>query len=153
APTPTAPANNGGVQQAVQGTAKFNLESNERSVGVQLNITYPNHADQAVNVQVRTDSCTGKVIFSQREDLEDNGTNNADTVINNVQGATLPGNWFFTVADTKQQGADGQPLTVGCGSVVVNGIGQTATATLGTVLPVPANGGNGVAKQSATGKA
>ncbi|GHO94520.1 hypothetical protein KSF_045680 [Reticulibacter mediterranei] len=151
-PTPTTPANqggnNGGVTQAVQGTAKFNLEANERSVGVQLNITYPNHPDQAVNVQVRTDSCTGKVIFTQREDLDDNGANNADTVINNVQGVTLPGNWFFTVADTKMQNA-----TVGCGSVVANGNGQTATATLGTVLPVPANGGNGVPAVSAQGNA
>lgn len=140
--------NNGGVQQIATGTAQFNFESNERSVGVQLNITYPKHGDQAVNMQVHTDSCTGNTIFNQREDLEDNGTNDADTVINNVNNtATIPTNWFFVVVDPQQNNT-----AVGCGSVVPSGVGTQATATLGTVLTVAQMAAN-VQKVSATGTA
>jgi hypothetical protein len=121
-PTPAA-------SSTAQGTATFNLDPNAGNVNMALNITYPNHPNQAVKVNVRAGSCTGPLISTQRENLDGQSANNTNTVINNVQGQALPNNWFFTVADPQQTGPDGQPLTVGCGSVVANG--TTGTATLG----------------------
>lgn len=132
--TAGTPNGNGGVQQITQGGASFNLRSNEHSVGVDLNFTYPNHANQAVNVQVHTDSCTGNQIFDQREDVGDNGAVVASNVINNVPVVVLPVNWFFTVVD------DNNKTTVGCGSVVTANPGTSGKAVLGTVLTVPQAG-------------
>ena len=135
--TPTPANGNGGNGQTptpaasstAQGTATFNLDPNAGNVNMALNITYPNHPNQAVKVNVRAGSCTGSLISTQRENLDGQSANNTNTVINNVQDQALPNNWFFTVADPQQTGPDGQPLTVGCGSVVANG--TTGTATLG----------------------
>jgi len=135
--TPTPANGNGGNGQTptpaasstAQGTATFNLDPNAGNVNMALNITYPNHPNQAVKVNVRAGSCTGSLISTQRENLDGQSANNTNTVINNVQDQALPNNWFFTVADPQQTGPDGQPLTVGCGSVVANG--TTGAATLG----------------------
>ncbi len=135
--TPTPVNGNGGNGQTptpaasstAQGTATFNLDPNAGNVNMALNITYPNHPNQAVKVNVRAGSCTGSLISTQSENLDGQSANNTNTVINNVQDQALPNNWFFTVADPQQTGPDGQQLTVGCGSVVANG--TTGTATLG----------------------
>src|SRR5258707_2104431 len=115
----TTPANgNGGNGQTptpaasstAQGTATFNLDPNAGNVNMALNIAYPNHPDQAVNVNVRAGSCTGSLISTQRENLDGQSANNTSTVINNVQDHALPNNWFFTVADSQHTGHDEQPL-------------------------------------------
>src|SRR6185312_5808042 len=88
--TGTGTTGAGGVQQTAMGTASFNLESNEKSVGVNLNFVLPNHPNTNVDVQVRTKSCTGTPIFNQSEDLGADSANNASTVINNVATAQIP---------------------------------------------------------------
>ncbi|GLV56762.1 hypothetical protein KDH_36010 [Dictyobacter sp. S3.2.2.5] len=129
----------GGVQQVATGGATINLVTAAGNAPVALNITYPNHPNQLINVNVATNSCTGTPIFTQRENTNGNSQNMANTVINNLQGVqAIPNNWFFTVTDPAQNN-----MVVGCGSVTANGI--TGTATLGTVATacIPANPAGG----------
>ncbi len=129
AATPTTTTT--GVQQIATGGATINLDTNAGNADVALNITYPNHPNQHINVNVATNSCTATPFFTQAEDTDGNGQNDADTVINGLQGLqAIPATWFFTVTDPTQM-VNGQPTIVGCGSVVANG--TTGTATLGTV--------------------
>ncbi|GCE25064.1 hypothetical protein KDA_05480 [Dictyobacter alpinus] len=130
----------GGVQQVATGGATINLDTAAGNAPVALNITYPNHPNQSINVNIATDSCTGNPIFTQQENTDGNSQNMANTVINNLQGLqAIPNNWFFTVTDPAQNN-----MIVGCGSVAANG--TTGTATLGTVVgtcnatPAPAAG-------------
>ena len=117
----------GAGQQLATGGATFNLESNEKSVGVANNFTFTGHPNTNVDEQIRTDSCTGNIIFDQSEDTDANGANDADTVFNNVNILQIPGNWFFTLSNNN--------TTVACGSVVLTGTtGTAAQATFGTVL-------------------
>ncbi len=128
-----AGAGAGAVQQIATGTATINLDTNAGNAPVALNITYPNHANQQINVNIVTDSCTGTSVLQQPENTDGASANTANTVINNLQGLTaLPNNWFFTVTDPQQNNA-----VVGCGAVVANG--TTGTATLGTGANTGAN--------------
>ncbi|HET8846736.1 MAG TPA: hypothetical protein VFN35_35065 [Ktedonobacteraceae bacterium] len=121
----------GGVQQTAQGTANFRLITRWRGATIQANVTYPDHANGNVQLQVRTDSCTGNAIFSRRVRLDANSAASVTTFVNNVRGNALPANWFFAVVDPAQKDANGQPLVVGCGTVTPNG--TRGQATLGTV--------------------
>ncbi|GCE20572.1 hypothetical protein [Dictyobacter kobayashii] len=117
----------GGVQQVATGGATINLDTAAGNAPVALNITYPNHPNQSINVNVVTNSCMGTAIFTQQENTDGNSQNMANAVINNLQGVqAIPNNWFFTVTDPAQNN-----MVVGCGSVAANG--TTGTATLGTV--------------------
>jgi hypothetical protein len=122
-------AGNGGVQQVATGTANITLMPQGGNAQMALNITYPNHPNQQINVNVVSGSCTSTtVVASQPENTDGNSQNDANTVINNLQGLqALPNNWFVTVTDPAQNGT---PI-VGCGSVTANG--TTGMATLGTV--------------------
>jgi hypothetical protein len=120
----------GGAQQVAVGSGMFNLNSSTRSVGINLNILYPNHGNQRVDVQVVTDSCTGNAIFTQEVDLGAGGVSTASLTFNNVQNVVVPPNWFFRILDPQQNHA-----MVGCGSVVSQGV--SANAILGIVNAVP----------------
>jgi hypothetical protein len=122
-------AGNGGVQQVATGTANITLMPQGGNAQMALNITYPNHPNQQIGVNVVSGSCTSTtVVSSQTEDTDGNGQNDANTVINNLQGLqAIPNNWFVTVTDPTQAGTP----VVGCGSVTANGV--TGMATLGTV--------------------
>lgn len=118
----------GGVQQIVTGTATITLDTNAGNAQMALNIAYPNHPNQQIDVNIATGSCTNAPFFTQIENTDGQGNNTANVVINNLQGLqALPANWFFTVTDPTQAA---KPI-VGCGSVVANG--TMGTATLGTV--------------------
>src|SRR6266446_8720371 len=86
--TPTPVNGNGGNGQTptpaasstAQGTATFNLDPNAGNVNMALNITYPNHPNQAVKVNVRAGSCTGSLISTQSENLDGQSANNTNTV-------------------------------------------------------------------------
>jgi hypothetical protein len=80
----------------------------------------------AVQVQVKSGSCTGTTVSSNTINLDNQSMAPFNTVIQNVQGATLPTNWFFVVTDPAQQNA-----VVGCGIVKTNG--TTGQATLGVL--------------------
>jgi hypothetical protein len=137
-----AGAGAGAVQQIATGTATINLDTNAGNAPVALNLTYPNHPNQQINVNVVKDSCTGASVLQQPENTDGAGANNANTVINGLQGLTaLPNNWFFTVTDPQQNNA-----VVGCGAVVANG--TMGTATLGTGANT---GGNAQATPAANG--
>ena len=117
----------GGVQQIATGGATFNLDLNAGNADVALNITYPNHPNQQINVNLAPNSCTGTPTFTQIEDTDGNGQNDASTVVNGLQGLqAIPNNWFFTVTDPAQNNT-----VVGCGIVVANGV--NGTATLGVI--------------------
>jgi hypothetical protein len=117
----------GGVTQAATGNATITLNTNAGSANLMANVTYANHPNQQINLNVVTSSCTGTSILKQVEDTNGNGQVSANTVINNLQGVkTVPTNWFVTVTDPMQNNA-----VVACGSVTSNG--TTGTATLGTV--------------------
>jgi hypothetical protein len=141
----------GGVQQVATGGATITLDPNAGNADVALNITYPNHPNAEINVNLAPDSCSGTAVFSQDENTDGNSQNDADTVVNGLQGLqTLPLNWFFTVTDPNMGGT-----VVGCGSVTANGV--NGTATLGVVnavpaAPAPVVGAGGV-QQVATGGA
>lgn len=122
---------NGGTQQAAQGTANFRLNGRWRSVSLQATITYPNHANGTVQLQVRTDSCSGNALFNRRVRLDANSAAAINTIIFNIRANAIPANWFLAVVDPAQQDANGNPLVVGCGSVTPNG--ARGQATLGTV--------------------
>src|SRR5579884_1401828 len=127
--TPAATATTGttgGVQQVAQGNATLNLDPNGQNVSVALQVTYPNHPNMAVQVQVKSGSCTGTTVSSNTINLDNQSMAPFNTVIQNVQGATLPTNWFFVVTDPAQQNA-----VVGCGIVKTNG--TTGQATLGVL--------------------
>lgn len=127
-----AGAGNGGVQQIATGGANITLDPNAGNANVALNIMYPNHPNQPINVNVTRNSCTNQPIFTQPENTDAQGNNTANLVINNLRGLqTLPNNLFFTVSDPNQKNANGQPTVVGCGSVTSNG--TTGQAALGTV--------------------
>lgn len=133
----------GGVQQIATGTATITLNTNAGRARVALNIAYPNHANQQINVNIATDSCTNQPFFTQPENTDGQGNNNANAVINNLQGVqAIPANWFLTISDPTQAG---NPV-VGCGSVAANG--TMGTATLGTVAA--SNGGTPQATPTAT---
>jgi hypothetical protein len=85
-----------------------------------------------VNLQVRTGSCTGNIVFDQRIDLGANGSSINTAIINGVSGNTLPMNWFVTVVDP-QQITNGQPTAVGCGMVQTNGV--FGNVVIGQVTP------------------
>jgi len=127
--TPTATAttaSNSGVQQVAQGKASYELDVNGQNVAVRLLVSYPNHPNMGVQVQVLTDSCTGNVVASNTINLDNQSMAPFNMVIQNVQATALPPNWFFVVTDPAQQNA-----VVGCGIVKVNGtIGH---ATLGVL--------------------
>ncbi|GER86481.1 hypothetical protein KDW_06430 [Dictyobacter vulcani] len=90
----------GGVQQVATGSATINLDTAAGNAPVALNITYPNHPNQSINVNAVPNSCTGTPIFTQQENTNGNSQNMANTVINNLQGLkAIPNNWFFTVTD------------------------------------------------------
>jgi hypothetical protein len=118
----------GGITQAATGNATITLNKNAGSANLTANVTYANHPNQQLNLNVVTGSCTGTTaVLKQVEDTNGNGQITANTVINNLQGVkTIPNNWFFTVTDPMQNNA-----VVGCGSVTSNG--TTGTVTLGTV--------------------
>ncbi|HZR43192.1 MAG TPA: hypothetical protein VFB12_23950 [Ktedonobacteraceae bacterium] len=138
--------NPGGVVQSAIGTATINLNKNAGSANVALNVTYANHPNQQINVNIATNSCTGKAIFTQMEDTNGQGMVNASTVINGLQNVkAIPNNWFFTVTDPAQNNQ-----VVGCGSVTPNG--TTGTATLGTVAAAAANNNAQVAAPASAGK-
>lgn len=123
---------NGGVQQIATGNANITLDPNAGNANVALNIMYPNHPNQQINVNVTQNSCTNQPIFTQSENTDGQGNNAANLVINHLRGLqALPNNLFFTVSDPAQKNANGQPTVVGCGSVTANG--TTGQATLGTV--------------------
>ncbi len=123
---------NSGVQQIATGNANITLDPNAGNANVALNIMYPNHPNQPINVNVTRNSCTSQPIFTQPENTDAQGANNANLVINRLRGLqALPNNLFFTVSDPAQKNANGQPTVVGCGSVTSNG--TTGQATLGTV--------------------
>ena len=133
----------GGVQQIATGTATITLDTNAGNAQVALNIVYPNHPNQQIDVNIATGSCTNAPFFTQIEDTDGQGNNAANAVINNLQSLqALPANWFFTVTDPTQAA---KPI-VGCGSVAANG--TTGTATLGTVSAN--NGGTPQATPTAT---
>ncbi len=125
AATPTT-GTTGGVQQVAQGNATLNLDPNGQNVAVALQVTYPDHPNMAVQVQVKSGSCTGTTVSSNTINLDNQSMAPFNTVIQNVQGATLPTNWFFVVTDPAQQNA-----VVGCGIVKTNG--TTGQATLGVL--------------------
>jgi hypothetical protein len=117
----------GGTSQIATGNATVTLNTNAGTANLNANVTYANHPNQQIKLNIATNSCTGTVISSQVEDTNGNGQVTANTVINNLRGTTtVPNNWFFTVTDPAQKNA-----VVGCGSVTSNG--TTGTATLGTV--------------------
>jgi hypothetical protein len=117
----------GGTSQIATGNATMTLNTNASTANLNANVTYANHPNQQIKLNVATNSCTGTVIASQVEDTNGNGQVTANTVINGLQNTTtIPNNWFFTVTDPAQNNA-----VVGCGSVTSNG--TTGTATLGTV--------------------
>lgn len=125
----------GGVQQIATGTAAITLDTNAGNAQVALNIAYPNHANQQIDVNIATGSCTNTPIFTQPENTDGQGNSAANAIINNLQGLqAIPANWFLTISDPTQAG---NPV-VGCGSVSANG--TTGTATLGTVTAAPATG-------------
>jgi len=130
--TPTPPATTG----ATKGNATFKLYTVSHSVVMLLNISYPNHARQQITVNVVPDSCTGKAIFTQKVTTDRQGNVNTFSLIRNVQGTTLPTNWFFTVTDPALTGNQ----TVGCSAVAAKGVVGTATLTITTTsnTPVPA---------------
>jgi hypothetical protein len=137
-------AGNGGVQQTATGTANITLNPNAGNANVALNIMYPNHPNQQINVNVTRNSCTNQPIFTQPENTDAQGNNTANVTINNLRGLqTLPNNLFFTVSDPAQKNANGQPTVVGCGSVTANG--TTGQATLGTVAAANGTANNGAA--------
>jgi hypothetical protein len=130
----------GGTTQSATGNATITLDTNAGTANLNANVTYANHPNQQIKLNIATNSCTGMVIASQVEDTNGNGQVTADTVINNLRGTTtIPNNWFFTVTDPAQNNS-----VVGCGSVTSNG--TTGTATLGTVA-------NGTATTTATATA
>ncbi len=117
----------GGTSQIASGKATMMLDKGAGTANMTSTVTYPNHPNQQIKINVAMDSCTGMPIFSQVEDTDGNGQNTANTTINGLRGLkTIPPNWFFTVTDPAQKNA-----VVGCGSVTPNG--TTGTATLGTV--------------------
>jgi hypothetical protein len=117
----------GGTSQIATGKATMTLNTNAGTANLNANVTYANHPNQQIKLNIATNSCTGTVIASQVEDTNGNGQVTANTVINNLRGTNaIPNNWFFTVTDPMQNNA-----VVGCGSVTPNG--TTGTATLGTV--------------------
>jgi hypothetical protein len=116
----------GGVSQIATGNAQIMLDPNAGNADMTVNVTYANHANQQINVNIVTNSCTGTAILTQPENTNGQSMVQANTVINNLQGVqAIPNNWFFTVTDPQQNNA-----IVGCGSVTSNG--TTGTATLGT---------------------
>jgi hypothetical protein len=123
-----------GVTQAATGNAQITLNPQAGNANMAVNVTYANHANQQINVNIATNSCTGTAIFTQAENTNGQGMVQANTVINNLQGTqAIPNNWFFTVTDPAQNNA-----VVGCGSVTSNG--TTGTATLGTVAGTTGTG-------------
>jgi hypothetical protein len=117
----------GGTSQIATGNATITLDTNAGTANLAATVTYANHPNQQISLNVVTNSCTGTAILKQPENTDGNGQTMADTVINNLRGTTtIPNNWFFTVTDPAQNNA-----VVGCGSVTSNG--ATGTATLGTV--------------------
>jgi len=132
----------GGTSQIATGNATITLNANAGTANLNANVTYANHPNQQIKLNIATNSCTGTVISSQMEDTNGNGQVTANTVINGLRGTTaIPNNWFFTVTDPAQNNA-----VVGCGSVTPNG--TTGTATLGTVA-----GGTATATPAATAPA
>ncbi len=130
-PTTTTTTTTGGVQQIATGNTTINLDTNAGNAQMALNLTYANHPNQQIDVNLTTTSCSSTPFFTQLEDTDGNGQNAANTVVNGLQGLqAIPATWFFTVSDPTQM-VNGQPTVVGCGSVVANG--TTGTATLGTV--------------------
>jgi hypothetical protein len=121
---------NGGVLQTASGTATVKLNKNTGTATLSTKITYPNHANQRVNVNMVTNSCTGTAVFTKGVNANNNSMINLNTTIRsqtlrNVQ--TLPSNWFMTITDPTQSGT---PI-VACGSMAVQG--TTGNITLGTV--------------------
>jgi hypothetical protein len=90
-------------------------------------VTYANHPNQQINLNIVTNSCTGQAIFTQAANTDGQGMATANAPVNGLQAMqTIPANWFFTVTDPAQNNQ-----VVGCGSITPNG--ATGTATLGTV--------------------
>jgi hypothetical protein len=117
----------GGTSQIATGNAKITSNANAGTANIASTITYPNHPNQKIKLNIATNSCTNTPIFTQLEDTNGNSQNMANTVINGLRGIqTIPPNWFFTITDPAQNNA-----VIGCGSVASNG--PTGTATLGTV--------------------
>jgi hypothetical protein len=117
----------GGVTQAATGTAKITLDTNAGTATVASTITYANHPNAQININIVTGSPTGTAVLTQAVNTDGNGQNTANSVIQNLRGVkTIPNNWFFTVTDPAQNNA-----IVGAGSVTSNG--TTGTATLGTL--------------------
>ncbi len=116
----------GGVSQIATGNATITLNANAGTANLAANVTFANHPNQQISLNVVTNSCTGTALLKQAENTNGNGQVMANTVINNLRGVTtIPNNWFFTVTDPMQNNA-----VVGCGSVASNG--ATGTAMLGT---------------------
>jgi hypothetical protein len=117
----------GGTSQIATGTANITLNTNAGTADLATTVTYPNHPNQQISLNVVTNSCTGTAVLKQTEDTNGNSQVTANVVINGLQGTkTIPNNWFFTITDPNQNNA-----VVGCGSVTSNG--TTGTATLGTL--------------------
>jgi hypothetical protein len=138
--TGTGTTGAGGVQQVATGNATIALNPQGGNANVTLALTYPNHPNQKIDVNLVPNSCTGTADFTQAEDTDGNSAVNENAMINGLQGlTTLPANWFFTVTDPTQTGTP----VVGCGSITVNGangsavLGTVSTATGGTVMATP----------------
>ncbi|GHO95446.1 hypothetical protein KSF_054940 [Reticulibacter mediterranei] len=114
--TTTTPTTN-----VVKGSATVKLYTQSHSTVLVMKLNYPNNARKQVTVTVSPDSCTGKPVLSQKETTDRQGNINAFALIRNVQGNTLPTNWFLAITDGNQ--------IVGCGAITANGATGTVTLT------------------------
>ncbi|GCF10453.1 hypothetical protein [Dictyobacter arantiisoli] len=135
----------GGAAQAATGNATITLNPAAGNATLTSTVTYPNHPNQQINLNVVKRSCKNKPFFTRAETTDANSQNMANALINNLQGRQkLPANWFFTVTDPAQNNA-----VVACAPIVANGTTGTATlagaaagtgAGAGTGTPVAATG-------------
>jgi len=123
-----------GVTQIATGTVKLTQNAQAGTVNVAGTVTYINHANQQITLNVLTNSCTGQSVLKQLLTTDGNSQVVVNAVINNQRGLkAIPANWFVSITDPAQNN-----LPVGCGSVTANG--TTGTATLGTVASTAAAG-------------
>ena len=116
-----------GVTQIATGTLTLTQDAQAGTVNVAGTVTYLNHPNQQINLNVLSNSCTGTSVFQQPLDTDGNSQVAVDAVINNQRALTaIPATWFVSITDPAQNN-----LPVGCGSVTSQG--TTGTAVLGTV--------------------
>jgi hypothetical protein len=117
--TTTSTTTTNSTTNTVTGTVTATLNTNAGTAQVTQNLTIANFANQQYTLNI-TDSSTGKQLLQQAENTGANGTNNATTTINNLQGTTtIPNTWVVSIT------ANGTTLA----SATMSSNGTTATAT------------------------